>query len=232
MTITDRLIGLVRFESALALVLAAVPIALRIADTRGSISAYHDMDDPRWFFVPLTAASMMLVTNGLVRHESHGYNATLGLLLIGVVLLDHDGGSALPHFLCAGTFFVLALLYVALLVSHYVPTLRGAAKPSRAVALTAAALIGASLLVAYLVGDEPTFWLEAVGVWIIAAHYLYHAWWEVRRPTDDTEPAKVLAQLAPWLARFVSGCLGWLTRLWERFNRRRRIAAERIAEAP
>ena len=101
------LIGLVRFESMLALILAAVPIALRIADDRGSISAYHDMADPRWFFVPLTAASMMLITNGLVRSDSHGYNTALGVLLLGVVLFDHDGGSAIPHFLSAVPFFVL-----------------------------------------------------------------------------------------------------------------------------
>lgn len=80
------LVGLVRFESMLALILAVVPIALRIADDRGSISAYHDMSDPRWFFVPLTAASMMLITNGLVRSDKHGYNTALGVLLLGVVL--------------------------------------------------------------------------------------------------------------------------------------------------
>ena len=200
MKLTDRLIGLVRFESALALVLAVVPVALRLAETRGSISVYHDMADPRWFFVPLSAAAMMLVGNGLVRHESHGYNATLGLLLIGVVLFDHDDGSAIPHFVCAASFFVLSLLYVALLVPHYVRTLRGAAGPSLLVAVGTAVLIVAALAAAAVVGDEPTFWLEAVGVWIIATHYVYHVWWEVRRPDDDTEPMKVLDQVAPRLA--------------------------------
>ena len=221
------LVGLVRFESMLALILAAVPIALRIADDRGSISAYHDMADPRWFFVPLTAASMMLITNGFVHSDVHGYNAALGVLLLGVVLFDHDGRSAIPHFLSAVPFFVLALIFVALMTTHYGNVLlrwpwRG--RTAVLVALATALPLG----VAWLVLEPPTFWLEAVGIWIIAAHYLYHSWWEIRRPADDKEPAVVLEQLFPRIFRWVAWILKPFTWLWNRLNDRRRTFVAQV----
>lgn len=219
------LIGLVRFESMLALVLAVVPIALRLADDRGSISAYHDMTDPRWYFVPLTAASMMLITNGLVRSDSHGHNAALGVLLLGVVLFDHDGGSAVPHFLSAVPFFVLALLFVALMVAHYGRVLWGWPWRGAIVIVTAIGVV-VPLGLAWLLLDPQTFWVESLGIWIIAAHYLFHAWWEIRRPGDDTEPATVLEQLWPRLFRVVAWVLTPFTWIWVRLNARRKLIAE------
>ena len=218
------LVGLVRFESMLALILAAVPIALRIADDRDSISAYHDMADPRWFFVPLTAASMMLITNGFVHSDEHGYNAALGALLLGVVLFDHNGGSALPHFLSAVPFFVLALIFVALMVTYYGNVLLSWPWRGRTAMLVAVA-VAAPLGVAWLVLEPPTFWVEAVGIWVIAAHYLYHSWWELRRPDDDKEPAIVLQELFPRIFVWVARILTPFTWLWNRLNERRKTFA-------
>lgn len=140
----SKLIGLVRFESMLALVLMGVPIALRLADDRTSISDYHDMADPRWFFVPLTAAAMMLITNGLVSHERHAHNAVLGVLVLGVVLFDHDGASSGPHFVSAVAFYVLGLSYAVLMVTHYVAVVRSS-PPRWWVAVLAATVVAGTL---------------------------------------------------------------------------------------
>jgi len=227
-----KLVGLLRFESMLALILIAVPIALRSADDRGSISAYHDMADPRWFFVPLTAASMMLITNGLVRSERHGHNAALGLLLFGVIMLDHDGGSATVHFACAVAFFVLGLAFTTLMITHYMSVLSNKSKPSVLFALIIGLAVAGILGIVYLLFDPPTFWLESVGVWIIALHFLAHSVWEVRRPNDHAEPPTVLQQLSPKLYRVFGLLLSPLTKVWRRINNERLAAANDLARKP
>lgn len=224
-----KLIGLVRFESMLALILIAVPVALRIADDRKSISAYHDMADPRWFFVPLTAASMMLITNGLVTHERHGHNATLGVLLLGVVMFDHDGSSAVPHFFSAVAFFVLAMTFLTLMIAHYVGVTTGSSGPRTSTAVASAAVVIAVIVVAAVFLDPPLFWVEAVGVWIIALHYLFHTVWELRRPGDHAEPATVLQQLCPKFHRILAVLLTPLARLWGWLNTERKVAATQLA---
>ena len=208
-----RLLGLLRFEALLALVLAAVPIVLRVADDRGSISAYHDMDDPRWFFVPLTAAAVMLVTNGFVYAERHIHYAVLGVLLIGVVLFDHDGASATVHFIAAVAFYVVGLAAAALMAAHYL----GVAS-FRSV-LTIAVSIGLALLVVAFVTEPPVFWVEAVGLWMIAAYYLWHGWAEAKTPADHSEPLVVLrAVLPPPLLKVVEVFIRPFEWLWNRFN--------------
>lgn len=217
------LAGLLRFEGALAVLLIAVPLLLRSSERRGSISAYHDMDDPRWFFIPLTAAAMMLVTNGLVRQDRHGHNAALGILLLGVVLFDHDGASAGLHFTFAVAFFVLALAFAVLMMSSY----RAAGAPPRSqtkVAMGLAAGVVAILVAVALILDPPVFWVEAVGVWMIAAHHLVHSSWEVAHPADDSEPGTVLRRLSPRLHRLLAWLLSPLIRLWAWINRERQSA--------
>ena len=225
----SQLVGLIRLESAVALILIAVPIALRFADDRGSISAYHDMADPRWFFVPLTAASMMLITNGLVQPESHGYNASLGLLLLGVVMFDHDGMSAVPHFFSAVTFFVLAVAFAALMITHYISVWKGSPKPSKLVAITSAVGVALPLGLAALLLDPPVFWVESVGVWIIALHYIAHTVWDVRRASEQTEPTTVLHQLWPGFYRLAAFMLSPATRFWRWLNAARLAAAAELA---
>lgn len=215
-----RLVGLLRFETLLAIVLVAVPIVLRLADDRGSISAYHDMSDPRWFFVPLTAAAVMLVTNGFVYAERHIHYAVLGALLIGVVLFDHDGGSAVVHFGSAVGFYVIGLAAAALMAAHYLDAAR------LPVVLTIAAGIGLSLVVVALVADPPTFWVEAVGLWMIAGYYLWHGWSEARSTADDTEPLQVLRTILPdWLRAALDWLIRPFERLWNWFNSRRAALA-------
>jgi hypothetical protein len=202
---------------------------LRIADDRPSISAYHDMADPRWFFVPLTAASMMLITNGLVRNERHGHNATLGLLLLGVIMFDNQGDSAGPHLVFTVGFFVLGLVFTVLMVTHYVTVLAHRRRPSVILFVVNALVVGALLALAALLFEPSTFWLESVAVWIIALHFLTHAVWEVRRPHDRAEPPTVLHQLSPRLYRAFAWVLAPLTRTWRRLNRERHAAAQDLA---
>lgn len=211
-----RLVGLLRFETLLALVLAAVPIVLRIADDEGSISAYHDMSDPRWFFIPLTAAAVMLVTNGFVYAERHIHYAVLGVLLITVVLFDHDGASRGVHVVAAVAFYVVGLAAAALMAAHYlgVATFRSV--------ITIAVAIGLALAVVAFVTEPAVFWVEAVGLWMIAAYYLWHGWAEARTPADHAEPLEVLRDVLPApLLRAVEWFIRPFERWWDWFNRAR-----------
>lgn len=210
-----RLLGLLRFETLLALVLTAVPIVLRVADDRGSISAYHDMADPRWFFVPLTAAAVMLVTNGFVYAERHIHYAVLGVLLITVVLFDHDGASRFIHFFAAVSFYVVGLAAAALIAAHDL------GRETFPWVLTIAAVIGIVLAVVGLVTDPPVFWVEAVGLWMIAAYYLWHGWAEAKGPPEPVEPLAVLRRVLPApLLRVVEWFIWPFERLWNWFNSR------------
>jgi len=76
---------------------------------RGSISSYHDVVPPGAFFIPLTVAVMIFITNGVVV-ENHQVHVMMGLYLLGVILFDHDGATTIPHFFFAGYFFVTASL--------------------------------------------------------------------------------------------------------------------------
>lgn len=224
------LVGLLRFEGVLAAILAATPLILLATGCRGSISAYHDMDEPRWFFIPFTAAALMLVTNSLVRADQHGHNALLGALLLGVVLADHDGASKTIHFAFAGSFFVLALAFVALMVAHYrTAQTTGTTSTLRRTALVTAALIVLTLTIGSLVLQPGLFWLESLGVWIIAAHYVYHSWWEVAHHDDYTEPSIVFSRAWPRTHSFIRRVCRPILRFWGWLNGRREAAIASVA---
>lgn len=228
------LIGLVRFEIALVLTLVAVPIVLRLEDSgRSSISDYHDMTDPRWFFVPLTGAVMMLVTNALVSSDRHGFNAILGGLLLGVVLVDHDGASRPYHGTFAISFFVLSLAVGALLVGDVWNARTPQASKTAGLRwriLTVAVLIGAVLVGVFFITQHkhPLFWVEAAGLILIAAGHMFHSIFEVVHPDRVREPATILSDFFPLLHKLLSWLLRPLAKLWRWLNERRQDAAREL----
>ncbi len=74
--------------------------------SRGSISAYHDMAPAGAFFIPLTAAVMLFVVNGWI-YRGHRVHVLMGAYLLGVIVFDHIGRTAVLHFAFAGLFFVV-----------------------------------------------------------------------------------------------------------------------------
>lgn len=231
------LIGLVRFETALAINLIAVPFILLCADSsKSSISDYHDMTDPRWFFVPLTAAVMMLVTNGLVSSERHGLNALLGGLLLGVILVDHDGASAPFHTVVAVSFYVLSLIAGTLVAADIwnarTPQARKiAGLRKRVITLAALVVLVLGAVTAVARNNHPLFWFEAAGLILIAAGHMFHSILEVVHPERVREPATIFGDFWPLLHKCLSWILRPLVKLWERLNKRRENAAHELRAA-
>lgn len=163
----EGLASLARFERIVAVLCGAIPVPLVYAgggwdDVRDSISAYHDLGDARWFFVPLTAVAVLLVVNGLVRSEKHGYNALLGAGLAVLTVFDHDGASKLLHY--AGvTLFFGGNVFVMLYLSKGVP---------RGWRLAMVGALCAVVLLRVLVDAFTTFWAEWVSLLVIATHFL------------------------------------------------------------
>lgn len=156
----------VEFERNLALLLILTPALLIGVDTgfdsvRRSISAYHDVCKPWAFYVPLTVGAMLFLVNGLVRNE-HSYNTWLGVALGTVVLFDHDGCTAWPHYLGAGVFF-LGNFYVMLFCSTH--------KSTRVTILALTGAVGAVVLWPL----TSLFWAEWVSLAIVAIHYFLAA---------------------------------------------------------
>ncbi|CAN5820330.1 hypothetical protein BH24ACT5_BH24ACT5_29840 [soil metagenome] len=162
----DRVAGFAQLERNLAIVLVLTPLLLIIFDegpdnVRSTISAYHDMAHPEPFFYPLTVAAMLFIVNGVLKH-GHWYNWALGVLLSMVVLFDHDGATAIPHYTGAFGFFGGNVAAMAWFSTR---------KP---VALKIG-LIGTIIvaLVLFVVADWFTlFWVEWVSLAIVATHYV------------------------------------------------------------
>jgi len=176
-----------RLERILGALLVLTPGLLILADTgpeqiRDSISAYHDIAVPAAFYVPLTVGAMLFLVNGVLRH-AHAYNSLLGLALSGVILFDHDGGTAIPHFVFAAAFFggnVLVMVFFSASKSVWV-------KGSLAGGIAAA--IGL-----WVATDWFTlFWAEWVSLTIIAAHYILDSvGWSDYRALLPSEPPKLM----------------------------------------
>ena len=96
----DPIRNFVQLERNLAAILILTPMLLLLVDDgpdgiRGSISSYHDVHAPEAFYVPLTAAAMLFVVNGVLK-AGHWYNWVVGLLLALLIVFDHDGASRYP----------------------------------------------------------------------------------------------------------------------------------------
>jgi hypothetical protein len=93
-------------ERFLAATCAITPFLLVIFDggeVRESISAYYAMGENQVFYFFLTIASMLFVSNGVLK-DGHWYNVALGVLLAGVVLFNTDDHQ-IVHKLFAIAFF-------------------------------------------------------------------------------------------------------------------------------
>ena len=151
-------------ERGLAVACATSPLFMVWFDAwtiRPTISHFYDMTHAVAFYVPLTIASMMFITNGVVKHR-HAYNWMLGVALLGIVVLDR-GAFPWPHRGFVALFFGGNILVMVL-------------SKTRAMAKLAIVGIGALFLVVAILLDEwKLFWLEWASLWVIAIHYFLEA---------------------------------------------------------
>ena len=157
------------------------------SDPRGSISAYHDMVEAQWFYVPLTVVAMLFVVNGLVR-KAHEYNVALGGALVGLILLNHDGGTSDAHDVFTFLFFVGNVVVVLTLSEIKWSVLKPA--------------ILATMLVVWIsnraTGFPSVFFAEWITMGVLAGHYVldslptkrYEAFGRGRLPQVQFRPRK------------------------------------------
>ena len=173
-----------RLESFLAILLVFTPLALIWADggtIRDSISAYYDVAHPNAtaFYVPLTAAAMLFIVNGTIR-DGHVYNVLLGVALLGVVLLDHEGATSTLHKVCAGAFFGGNFVVMMICSTHK-------SRPFKALIVAITALAIAVWIVTSL------FWAEWLSLAVVATHDALDSIESVRyRALKRTESVKLL----------------------------------------
>lgn len=154
-----------KLERVLALFCVASPLVMIGADrgVRGSISAYYDIAQNQLFYFPLTAASILFLVNGFVK-KRNWYNAWLGIMLAGVVLLNYQDFTWYH-----GAFAIAFFAGNAAVMVFY----------SREVSfrIRVAVLIG--VVLAFLAwtpfGWYSLFWAEWISLGLIAAHFLLDA---------------------------------------------------------
>lgn len=143
---------------------------------RGSISAYYNMINYQWFYVPLMVGALLFAMNGLLR-RGHWWNVVIGLSLVGVLLFDkHDQSKPLHS-------FFTALLFVAniavFLLAHWHRTKHDPKRDTGVsrwrtremkfrLGLTAAI---AAALVAERVDKITFFWAEWVALGAVCVHF-------------------------------------------------------------
>jgi hypothetical protein len=162
----DDLKQYARLERVLALFCVASPLLMIWADTgpvRDSISAYYSMTSNQWFYFPLTAASMLFLVNGFVKVQNY-YNAWLGIMLAGVVLLNHHD-FRFPHGAFAAGFFLGNAAVMAFFS-------RGVQTRFRIMVLVGVALV---FVMWKPLGIISLFVAEWVSLTLIAAHFLADA---------------------------------------------------------
>ena len=151
-----------RLERVLAGICALTPLMLLAVERtpiRESISAYYNIAQNQWFYVPLTMAAMLFVVNGVVKNKQL-YNTYLGAMLGGVLLFNHTDFSVV-HIVFAAAFFVgnaLVILFFSSVDREYKIAL---------VAFIVVALIG------WYVFDWFTLFVaEWISLLMIAIHYI------------------------------------------------------------
>ncbi len=189
-------------ERVLAVVGVLAPILMVAFDNRtasvynwsfrGSISAYNDMGEPQWYFLPLGAAVVALLLNGVVKQQNL-YNVALAVLLLGVLIFDRDGTSRWPHGIFAAAFF-LGNAAVMFFFSRGKMAVLGLGKSESKVSsasrigswITLAVLVGVAVLylprkvLELLPGDVSApwridvFWAECASLVAISAHFWLH----------------------------------------------------------
>jgi hypothetical protein len=152
-----------KLERVLAGICALTPlmlIAAGPAPIRESISAYYNIAQNQWFYVPLTMAAMLFVVNGVVKNKQL-YNTYLGAMLGGVLLFNHTDHSVL-HIIFAAAFFVGNALVILLFSSV----------KDREFKIALVAFIGLALVGWYIFDWFTLFVAEWVSLAIIAIHYI------------------------------------------------------------
>lgn len=147
-------------ERQLALVNVSVPGVLAIADgrVRDSVSAYHDMAEPQFYFVPITVTAVIFAAVGLIK-ERNLFNVVLGAELAGVLFFNLDDYGPL-HNALAIAFFGGAIMMILLTCSRrWYRVLTG---------------LGAALAVLYMwqAGERSTFFAEWVLLAFISGHFV------------------------------------------------------------
>jgi hypothetical protein len=99
-----RFAKLERVLAALCLLTPALLIYFDNGTIRASLSSYFDMRLNQAYYFPLTMISMLFIVNGVIKNKKL-YNTVLGVLMAGLILIDHDS-SKLFHYLFAIGFFL------------------------------------------------------------------------------------------------------------------------------
>lgn len=229
-----RLQGLFRFERLLAALLTLLPFGLWFADTdyrntycpqpspppgpaancRDSISAYHDMADANWFYIPLTIAAIMFIVNGLVRAAGHNHNAWLGFALLGVLAFDHENERTL-HYIFAVIFFASAIVFISAHVAGAVRAARGLNLNAGRLLFLAA--VGVQVGVFAVLSLATTLFVaEVVQLVIIAAHFIWHSFShdDDHAGSPDPEPLGVLEEILGPVYTLIATLLTPATLLW------------------
>ncbi len=163
---------LATLEVVLAVLCIFTPVVLIAIEggILGSISAYYETADEtsrenQWFYVPLTAAVMLFIVNG-VRHKG-SYNVYLGLALAGVLLFNKDDQSLL-HGIFAIIFFTGNFL-VILFYSRGSPIPGLSTRAFKGIFLVT---IVVAMLGHFAFDWYSLFWAEWISFAAIAAHFL------------------------------------------------------------
>ena len=159
--VIDDIARFAKLERVLATVCAFTPALIWWVDPgplRGSISAYYNMAENQLFYVPLTMAAMLFVTNGVVKEKAL-YNTYLGFALAGVLLFNRDDFNTLHHVFAVA--FFGGNVAVMLL-----------SKKARSLKLLMAGLIALAMLGFFLFDWFTLFWAEWFSLGVIAVHYV------------------------------------------------------------
>lgn len=186
-----RLGRFTRFEQILALLLMGIPcLFVAVGDNtpltgecgpnsgagcRDSISAFHDLSFEPVFYMPMTVAAFMFITNAVVRAE-HVWNALAGISQAGLVFFDHDDFTAL-HGAFATAFFAVTMFTVAWFLPKDLEGTTGERVPitGRRIAIAAALLVLQVGLFVIVLRNFNLLVAEAVQLWVVAGHYILHS---------------------------------------------------------
>lgn len=148
-------------ERVLGTICAFTPALIWWVDSeplRPSISAYYNMAQNQLFYVPLTMAAMLFVTNGVVKEKAL-YNTYLGFALAGVLLFNTEAWSTL-HNVFAVAFFGGNVAVMLL------------AKKARSLKLAMVAFIALAMAGFFVFDWFTLFWAEWLSLLVIALHYV------------------------------------------------------------
>jgi hypothetical protein len=155
-----RFAKLERVLAALCLLTPALLIYFDNGTIRASISSYFNMKHNQAYYFPLTMIAMLFIVNGVIKNKKI-YNTVLGVMMAGLILIDHDS-SKFFHYLFAIGFF-LGNAVVILVYS------------SRRERWFKAIMVGVMVcgaLMHILLSWFTLFWAEWLSMGIISLHYI------------------------------------------------------------